>query len=275
MQEQHQQGLVPVLTSQAGSCLTFANWQAAGITVVSVYLADLLMKPGKALLDTLTTIREYYQWSGQIVLNASLPPANREDIYTLRSIYDGSKIAISVSELLALISRLQPDKVILPLGSGVYAKAVWQQLPDSIMPYYQLNEPIDALDRVIGRYMDIDSDTPLMADLPLHTPLYIKGNPNLMSTNVKAYLTHYLVESDKPAVDGLSGMVYSSEGVLNILDDSMRKNYQLIDDHCSCQTCQSTFTRAYLHHLLQQTPLLAQRYLIQHNVWFCQTYSIA
>lgn len=270
MQEQHQRGLVPVLTSRAGSCLTFANWQAAGISLVSVYLTDLLMKPGYAFLDRLASIKDYYQWPGHIVLNATLPPANHEDSYTLRSRYDGSKITIHRSKLIALINQLQPDTVILPLGSHHDC----QQLSNTIMPYYSLNESIDASDRAIGRYLTIDCDTPFIPKQLGSEPLYVIGNVNRLSPSINAFLANYFVESDKPAVDGLNGLIYSREGTLNILNDSMRNEHRLLDDNCQCQTCQSSFTRSYLHHLLQQTPLLAQRYLIQHNAWFCQNYSI-
>ena len=45
-------------------------------------------------------------------------------------------------------------------------------------------------------------------------------------------------------------------------------------ENCSCETCSQGFTRAYFHHLLQHTPLLAQRFLVIHNVFFTQLHGI-
>ena len=44
--------------------------------------------------------------------------------------------------------------------------------------------------------------------------------------------------------------------------------FETIDPECTCPTCSQQFTKAYLHHLLQQTPLLCHRLLIQHNVFW-------
>lgn len=35
---------------------------------------------------------------------------------------------------------------------------------------------------------------------------------------------------------------------------------------CPCVTCQAPYTKSYLHHLYQHTPLLAERYLAMHNL---------
>ena len=79
-----------------------------------------------------------------------------------------------------------------------------------------------------------------------------------------------IVESDKPASDACSGVVYSSEGDISILDATFEMQFEPIDAGCECPTCSQQFTRAYLHHLLQHTPLLCQRLLVQHNVHYCQ-----
>ena len=62
-------GFVPVLTSLAGSCLTAANWQEAGVHRASFHLAALLMKPGYDLLKTLPNLAAYVAWDESLVLN--------------------------------------------------------------------------------------------------------------------------------------------------------------------------------------------------------------
>ena len=265
-------GFVPLLTSQAGSCLTFANWKEASVKAISCHLADLLMKPGLSVLNSLSTIRSYFNWSGEVILNAMLPPPNREDVYKIRSLYDGAIIQIDASSLFALISQLQPERVILPLGSAGYFSQFWNQQSVDTMVYLHESENLPDTATKLGRYINLDSQKSFSRSLAeintSHEHLYIMGDFNLAQMKELSSSKKYLFESDKPASDGMTGVVYSFDGPINILDTDMMNDHQPIDSRCSCQTCRTPFTRAHLHHLLQHTPLLAQRYLIQHNVSF-------
>lgn len=74
--------------------------------------------------------------------------------------------------------------------------------------------------------------------------------------------------SDEPALKALQGEVICETVFgFNILDETFAQDHELLLKSCQCDTCQSGFTRSYLHHLLKHTPLLAQRFLVQHNVW--------
>ena len=86
----------------------------------------------------------------------------------------------------------------------------------------------------------------------------------LALVNVKTTL---FSPSDQPAYDALQGLVYQGARCFSITAPDERLNDELIDNHCQCETCSQGFTRAYLHHLYTQTPLLCQRFLIQHNVF--------
>lgn len=81
------------------------------------------------------------------------------------------------------------------------------------------------------------------------------------------------IESDKPAVDAMQAIVYNREGEINLRDKDYAHQHQPIDPCCHCPSCSQQLTRAYLHHLLMQTPLLCQRFLIQHNVFQAFTQS--
>jgi queuine tRNA-ribosyltransferase len=74
--------------------------------------------------------------------------------------------------------------------------------------------------------------------------------------------------TDKPAADAIQGKLYCESGIIDILEQQYQQQFSPIDQHCACSTCLDGYTRAYLHHLLQQTPLLAQRLLVMHNVGF-------
>jgi len=204
---------VPNISTPAGSTLTFANWEAAGVRSIAICLAELIMKPGLSYLMHLGSIRKYYRWEHEIILNASRLVSNQEGIFQIRSSYDGSLIELSPATFFSLVSSLQPNKINLPFDNSHYP--------------HEINK------------------------------LTLQGIEILAQP----------IDSDAPAKAGMQGQVCAEEGLINILDASMAMDFNPISNHCACKTCQQPFSRAYLHHLLQNTPLLAQRFLIQHNVF--------
>lgn len=74
--------------------------------------------------------------------------------------------------------------------------------------------------------------------------------------------------SDRPAQDAMQGIIYHKDGQYHLQDSEYAMDFELLDENCLCPSCQQSFTRAYLHHLLQSTPLLCQRFLLMHNVFY-------
>lgn len=72
--------------------------------------------------------------------------------------------------------------------------------------------------------------------------------------------------SNQPSALGYRGQFYADHHVLNILEASYETDTYSLSKGCDCDACQQGFTRAYLHHLMAYTPLLAQRYIILHNM---------
>lgn len=267
-------GYIPVFTSEAGSCLTLANWQEIGISTASYYLDALLMKPGYSLLKTQRNLQSYCGWQETIVLNATLAAAKSDGIYTIRSRFDGSLLRIGSDELFSLIVGLQPDIVILPPGLLKQLDQLGQALPKSIQFFIPSNEWSSASsDLKLGSYLTYDktqSFADFKQDIKQYAgmPIYLRADLSISQALELVEQGGVLLESDKPASDAMIGEVYSEQGTLALLDSQMANQQEPIDAHCSCPTCTQGFTRAYLHHLLMHTPLLCQRYLIQHNVYY-------
>ena len=272
-------GMAPAFTTQAGACLTAANWREAGINVGAFYLVSLLMKPGYDFLSTLTNLAAYVGWPERLVLNATLPPMNSAGLYPLCSQYDGRRSYYSIEEIEALITALQPSMVILPAVGSKQSGMHWRSLPETTLPFFPLTELPDSpvKERACGVYLPYDKKTSSSSELLQQLEMYqdntryVAGDLSLplMLELVKNGAT--IVESDRPASDACLGTVYCSEGDISLRDDAMSMQFEIIEEGCQCPTCSQQLTRAYLHHLLEHTPLLCQRFLVQHNVYYCQT----
>jgi queuine tRNA-ribosyltransferase len=199
--------VIPMIFTGAGACLTVENWREVGVSTLSCSLMELGFKPGLEMLFQIKNLPQYLGWSGQWVLNATMPAANREGGYILQSPHDGSRLTILPETILQLIQYLKPDYAILP---------------------------------------------------------------HEMAKN--GDLSFPFIESNQPCEDGFAGILYTHQENMDISDSQMAKQFIPIDDQCTCPTCKQAFTRAYLHHLLANTPLLAQRLLIMHNVYWIGNY---
>lgn len=256
----------PVVTTTAGNCLSMSNWKSAGAGQLSFYLDELLMKPGLAFFkDNSLNLRSYCGWLGELVLNlGSLRIQNRR--CQIRSRYDGQLISIELPELAALILRLNPDFLVLPIVADSL-DILWRDLPASIKVISNSSPcPVFGL-RPYSPGECFNSFYSMAQDS--QQPLYLIGQFSWEQFQRLAGLPLHVVESDQPAADALSGMVYMRMEVLNLQDEIWRMDHQPIDEQCSCSACQQGLTRAYFHHLLQHTPLLCQRFLIEHNIHYC------
>ena len=265
---------VPVLTTEPGSCLTSENWEEISVNNAAYDLAALLLKPGYNLLIKLAHLGDYLNWSQTLVINASHLKANREGIYTIISPYDGSRVKLDESSFFDLIQWLKPNKVLLPPMKMEKALQLITRWDEKIVPYFSaqaLNQALYSQEKNYGVYFhckNVDDLNPealrQWADVSCYIVCEqvsrIKSNPHRID----------YIQCDEPAKLGMQGLVFHDDTVIDLKSDSMAMAFEPIDQSCTCPTCQQQFTKAYLHHLYHNTPLLCQRFLIQHNVHHIQ-----
>lgn len=270
------QNFVPILNTEAGLCLTAANWQEINTKTVSYYLDLLLLKPGYQLLKKITDLGKYLGWSNNLVINASRLIANKEGIVTLVSPYDGSKFKLTNAELVNLILSLKPSAILLPKTIMNGFPEIWDIWDDGIELF--LSEEQHKVMEVPGKYglyFNLDetkSSKDFLEQLKSwpHLPCYVSGQVTIDLIKLLKEREVTLIESDEPAKNAMHGIVYSREGEINLANEKQAMNFNPIDEECACPTCSKQLSRAYLHHLLVNTPLLCQRFLIQHNVYYAQ-----
>lgn len=67
-----------------------------------------------------------------------------------------------------------------------------------------------------------------------------------------------------------SGIAWTWRGRIRLTDSRFRRDMFPIDTNCTCYTC-TTFSRAYLHHLMRTGEILAATLISVHNIaWFQQ-----
>lgn len=269
-------GYIPVLTTEAGLCLTADNWQQAQVPAAAYYLDSLLLKPGYDMLKKIPDLKRYLGWHKTLILNASKFKANKEGLCTLVSPYDGAKIKLTLHELVELLITLEPDAVILPPAILKNVPDFWSMWNVATIPFFTANDlAYENIDRDHGIYFENDNSLShpefvKRVSQYSHKPCYVTGTVSLeLMTLLKSHDVSY-IESDEPARLAFNGIVYNHAGQSDIKNEQMAQQFHVIESACQCPTCSHKLTNAYLHHLLLHTPLLCQRFLIQHNVYFAE-----
>ena len=140
------------------------------------------------------------------------------------------------------------------------------------MPFYSyenLSVSVDA-DKSAGVYLFYNELMPFPTFLQqvkmiADRPCLVGGDLSVSCMQALADCGVQYIVSNSPAQDAYQGQVYTQEGILSLTDESYRLDMNRIADACRCPTCEQQLTRAYLSHLFEHTPLLCQRFLIQHN----------
>ncbi len=237
-------GFIPVATSNAGGCLTAMNWQETKANGLAFYLDALLMKPGYSQLLQVPSLGSYFGWFGSTVIDATRMTPITSNLYQLRNRFDGGITKYTHEEIATLLAVLKPDMLVVSADKPFFS----QNLPTTTAVMTLLDES---------------------ANDSLHDACYLSGDYDCAQLAALAPNFQGFIQSDKPANDGISGRVYTGNTSISILDKRYENQHQTLAVDCTCPSCDQQFTRAYFHHLLQHTPLLAQRLLVQHNIYQC------
>lgn len=263
--------IIPSITSKAGTCLTFSNWQQVGVKTVACSLKSLLVKPGYSLLQQLETLNQYADWTGDVILNGDDLIHSSNGI-VIRSPYDGSYLRFTQDEIIDLAVRLKPHTLILSSQCWTGKSKLVNEIPSAICLYLQpeviLNNHIT---RSYGIYLAYEGkDFSRFVSTVKHflnQAVYISGHFTLTQIGELKKIGVRNIETDLPAQDAVEGRVYRFHENVEITAPRYALDFEVIDKECNCPVCDAKLTKAYLHHLFTQTPLLCQRLLIQHNAW--------
>lgn len=73
-----------------------------------------------------------------------------------------------------------------------------------------------------------------------------------------------------PTRNGRHGHVYTNQGKMNLYNAKFELDDQPIEEGCGCEAC-TTYSRAYIRHLLKAKEMLGKRLCVMHNLYFYNT----
>jgi len=72
-----------------------------------------------------------------------------------------------------------------------------------------------------------------------------------------------------PTRSGRTGQAFTADGPINMRNARFAEDPEPIEPGCGCPAC-TTFSRAYVHHLVKAGEILGAMLMTQHNLWFYQ-----
>jgi len=72
-----------------------------------------------------------------------------------------------------------------------------------------------------------------------------------------------------PTRSGRTGQAFTADGPINMRNARFADDPEPIEPGCGCPAC-TTFSRAYVHHLVKAGEILGAMLMTQHNLWFYQ-----
>ncbi|WP_308516134.1 tRNA guanosine(34) transglycosylase Tgt [Sphingomonas flavescens] len=72
-----------------------------------------------------------------------------------------------------------------------------------------------------------------------------------------------------PTRSGRTGQAFTADGPINMRNARFGEDPEPIEQGCPCPAC-TTYSRAYVHHLVRSGEILGAMLMTQHNLWFYQ-----
>ena len=105
--------------------------------------------------------------------------------------------------------------------------------------------------------------------LPVNKPRYLMGvgKPDDIVEAVVRGIDMF--DCVLPTRSGRTGQAFTADGPLNLRNARFAEDHEPIEPGCPCPAC-TTFSRAYVHHLVKSGEILGAMLMTQHNLWFYQ-----
>jgi queuine tRNA-ribosyltransferase len=108
-----------------------------------------------------------------------------------------------------------------------------------------------------------------VAMLPAEKPRYLMGvgKPDDIVEAVMRGIDMF--DCVLPTRSGRTGQAFTADGPINLRNARFAEDQEPLEPGCPCPAC-TTFSRAYVHHLVKSGEILGAMLMTQHNLWFYQ-----
>ena len=105
--------------------------------------------------------------------------------------------------------------------------------------------------------------------LPADRPRYLMGvgKPDDIVEAVRRGIDMF--DCVLPTRSGRNGQAFTADGPINLRNARFAEDQQPLETGCGCPAC-SSYTRAYVHHLVRAGEILGAMLMTEHNLWFYQ-----
>lgn len=113
-------------------------------------------------------------------------------------------------------------------------------------------------------YRIIESVEPFM---PVDKPRYLMGVGTPVNILEAVDRGVDFFDCVMPSRNARHGHIFTSEGIINIMNAKYERDENPLDSNCKCPVCQN-FSRSYIRHLFKAKEMLAMRLAVIHNLYF-------
>jgi queuine tRNA-ribosyltransferase len=279
---------MPVGTAATVKAMKPADVRAAGADIILGNTYHLMLRPGAERVARLGGLHGFMGWErpiltdsgGYQVMSLSELTKRSEEGVAFASHLDGTRHLISPERSTEIQRLLGSDIVmafdeLVPTSSSrdVQAAAMERSMRwakrsrDAFLGGGAHAEAAAQFGIQQGALFRVLDFAPRM--LPADRPRYLMGvgKPDDIVGAVERGIDMF--DCVLPTRSGRTGQAFTADGPINLKNARFAEDQEPLDPTCSCPIC-STWTRAYIHHLIRSGEMLGAMLMTEHNLNFYQ-----
>ncbi|MEG1719871.1 MAG: tRNA guanosine(34) transglycosylase Tgt, partial [Clostridia bacterium] len=113
-------------------------------------------------------------------------------------------------------------------------------------------------------YHTIDVVEPFM---PINKPRYLMGVGTPVNIIEAVSRGVDFFDCVMPSRNGRHGTLFTSKGIISVLNEKYKEDKSPIDENCNCPACRF-YSKGYIRHLFKAKEMLGMRLGVLHNLYF-------
>ncbi|MEE2699818.1 MAG: tRNA guanosine(34) transglycosylase Tgt [Bacteroidota bacterium] len=159
------------------------------------------------------------------------------------------------------------EQALFPIVQGSVYKDLRQQSAEKIASFEREGNAIGGLSVGEPHEMLYEMTDIVCNILPKQKPRYLMGVGTPSNLLESIALGVDMFDCVMPSRNGRNGMLFTSEGTINIKNKKWEDNFSLLDENGTSYV-DKTYTKAYLRHLFASEELLGKQIATLHNIRF-------